>query len=146
VAIVVVGRTAGEDLDLPLEPGGYYLSNDERTLLDAVTSAFARTVVVLNVGNAIDLSWLDAYGERVSAVLLAWQGGMEAGNAAADVLYGDVNPSGRLACTIARRYEDYPSSGSFGNRAFNNYEEDIFVGYRWFETFSPEKILYPFGF
>ena len=145
VAIVVVGRTAGEDLDLPLEPGGYYLSNDERTLLDAVTSAFARTVVVLNVGNAIDLSWLDSYGDRIGAVLVAWQGGMEADNAAADVLYGDVNPSGRLACTIARRYEDYPSSVSFGATKAVDYREDVFVGYRHFATHAPDAVRFPFG-
>ena len=145
VAIVVVGRTAGEDLDLPLEPGGYYLSDEERMLLDAVTEAFSSTVVVLNVGNAIDLSWLDSYGGRISAVLLAWQGGMEAGNAVADVLYGDVNPSGRLACTIARRYEDDPSSSTFGAPKAVDYREGVFMGYRHFATHAPDAIRFPFG-
>ncbi len=144
-AVVVIGRTAGEDLDLPLAPGGHYLSDDERALLDEVTKAFARTVVVLNVGNAIDLSWLDDYGDRISAVLIAWQGGMEAGNAVADVLYGDVNPSGRLACTIARRYEDYPSHMTFGAGKTVEYREGVFMGYRHFATHAPSAVRFPLG-
>ena len=71
---------------------------------------------------------------------------MESGNGVADVLYGAVSPSGRLADTIARHYEDYPSSANFGGKEFNDYAEGIFVGYRHFETFAPEKVLYPFGF
>ena len=71
---------------------------------------------------------------------------MESGNAVADVLTGKVNPCGKLADTIARNYEDYPSSGSFGGKEFNNYTEDIFVGYRYFETFARDKVLYPFGY
>lgn len=71
---------------------------------------------------------------------------MESGNALSDILSGEVTPSGKLSDTIAKRYEDYPSSGSFGAKEYNNYVEDIFVGYRYFETFAPEKVLYEFGF
>ena len=77
--------------------------------------------------------------------MLAWQLGMESGNAVADVLTGQVNPSGRLTDTIAKTYADYPAQ-NFGNKAENRYTEDIFVGYRYFETFAPERVLYPFGY
>ena len=70
---------------------------------------------------------------------------MESGNAVADVLTGKVNPCGKLADTIAKNYEDYPSSAHFGGLEFNNYAEDIFVGYRYFDTFAREKVLYPLG-
>jgi beta-glucosidase len=86
------------------------------------------------------------YGDRISAILYAFQGGMESGNALCDVLSGTVNPCGKLTDTIAYNYKDYPSSDCFGDKEFNNYIEDIFVGYRYFETFSPDKVLYPFGF
>ena len=92
------------------------------------------------------MGWTRDYGDRISAIVYAWQGGMESGTALADVLTGAVNPSGKLTDTIAACYEDYPSSQSFGGREFNAYTEDIYVGYRYFETFAPERVLYPFGF
>ncbi|MBK7822251.1 MAG: glycoside hydrolase family 3 C-terminal domain-containing protein [Tessaracoccus sp.] len=143
-AVVVLGRAAGEDRDNTLDPGSYYLTTDERALLSTVTSAFARTVVVINTGNLMDFAWIEEYAP--SAMLLAWLGGMEGGAAVADVLTGAAEPTGRLAATIAREYVDYPSAANFGSPAFNNYSEDIFVGYRYFETFAPDKVLYPFGF
>ena len=145
-AIVVIGRAAGEDRENTLTPGSYYLTDAERAMLDAVTGAFEHTVVILNAGSVFDLAWSEDYGERISAILFAWLGGMESGNGVADVLYGAVSPSGRLADTIARRYEDYPSSANFGGKEFNDYAEGIFVGYRHFDTFAPETVLYPFGF
>ena len=145
-ALVVIGRAAGEDRENTLTKGSYYLADGEKAMLDAVTSAFEQTVVVLDIGSIMDLSWVEAYGDKLSAVLIAWQGGMESGNAVADVLTGKVNPCGKLADTIARNYEDYPSSASFGGKEFNNYTEDIFVGYRYFETFAKDQVLYPFGY
>ena len=71
---------------------------------------------------------------------------MESGNAIADVLTGAVNPCGKLADTIARNYEDYPSSENFGGLEYNEYKEDIYIGYRYFETYAKEKVLYPFGY
>ena len=145
-AIVVIGRAAGEDRENTLTPGSYYLTEAERAMLNAITAAFKNTVVVMNTGSIMDMAWTLEYGSKLSAILLAWQGGMESGNGVADVLTGRINPCGRLTDTIARDYVDYPSSRDFGGKAFNNYSEDIFVGYRYFDTFAPERVLYPFGF
>ncbi|RAX21949.1 beta-glucosidase [Actinomyces sp. Z5] len=142
-AVVVIGRAAGEDRENVLEPGGYYLTDIEHTLLEQVTGHFESTVVIINSGNVMDLSWAEELG--VSALLLAWPGGMEGGRAVADVLTGLTEPGGRLTDTIARAYADYPSAANFGGQEFNNYVEDVFVGYRYFETFAPEKVLFPFG-
>ena len=92
------------------------------------------------------MQWVLDYNDRLRGIIYAWQGGMESGNAIADVLYGKVNPSGKLTDTIAIKYEDYPSAKHFGNKLFNVYVEDIFVGYRYFETFAKEKALFPFGY
>lgn len=145
-ALVVIGRAAGEERENTLTKGSYYLTDVETEMLDAVTSAFEKVVVVINSGNVIDMAWTEKYGDKLSAILLAWQGGMESGNAAADILSGRVNPSGRLADSIAASYADYPSAESFGGREYNDYAEDVFVGYRYFTTFSDRKTLYPFGF
>ncbi|WP_308761596.1 glycoside hydrolase family 3 C-terminal domain-containing protein [uncultured Bacteroides sp.] len=145
-AIVVIGRAAGEDRENTLTKGSYYLTDEETVMLDAVTSAFRHTAVVLDIGSIMDMAWAEVYGDKLSAILIAWQGGMESGNAVADVLTGKVNPCGKLSDTIARNYENYPSSSSFGGKEFNNYTEDIFVGYRYFETFAKDKVLYPFGY
>ena len=144
-AIVVIGRSAGEDLDMPLSKGGYYLTDDEQSLLEMTGEAFDHTVVVINSGNIIDFSWIERLGNKISAVLLAWQGGMQAGAAVANVLYGKVSPTGRLAATIARTYDDYPSSASFGVKGQVEYSEGIFVGYRHFDTHAPQSVLFPFG-
>lgn len=146
VAVVTIGRSSGEDRDCDLENGSYFLHDEEIEMLDLVTSYFEKVVVLLNVGNIIDMSWVKHYGDKIGAVMYVWQGGMESGNAVADLLCGNVNPSGKLTDTIARNYYDYPSSAQFGNRKANEYTEDIFVGYRYFESFAKEKVLYPFGF
>lgn len=146
VALVVIGRAAGEDRENKLIKGSYYLTDTELDMLDMVTSHFAKTVVVMNCGNIIDMAWTRRYGDKINAVVYAWQCGMESGNALADVLCGRVNPSGKLADTIAVDYRDYPSSDNFGNPVFNNYAEDIFTGYRYFETFGDKRVLYPFGY
>lgn len=143
-AVVVIGRTAGEDRDNCADEGSYRLSKAEEAMLQTVTAHFPRVAVVLNVGNIMDMSWVERY--RPAAVLYAWQGGQEGGNALADVLVGRVSPSGKLSDTIARGVADYPSSPHFGNPQKNYYEEDVYVGYRYFNTFAKEKVLYPFGF
>lgn len=145
-ALVVIGRAAGEDRENTLEQGSYYLTEDERAMLDQVTAAFSHVVVLLNVGSIMDMAWTEDYGDRVSAILYVWQGGMESGNAAADILCGKTSPSGRLSDTIARYYVDYPSSKNFGGKDYNQYAEGIFVGYRHFDRFAPKSVLYPFGF
>ncbi|MFS0722438.1 glycoside hydrolase family 3 C-terminal domain-containing protein [Paenibacillus sp. 1P07SE] len=147
-AIIVIGRTAGEDQDNAASPGSYLLTPEEQAMLRAVTAAFERTVVVLNVSNIIDMSWLsdESHAHPIQGVIYAWQGGMEGGNAIADLLAGDVTPSGKLTDTIAFSIEDYPAAGNYGSDTQNLYEEDIYVGYRYFETFCPDKVQYPFGY
>lgn len=145
-ALVVIGRAAGEDRENTLTQGSYYLTDEEIRLLDQVTSAFASVIVVLNIGNIMDMSWTAKYGDKISSILIAWQGGMESGNALCDVLYGTVNPCGRLSDTIANNYEDYNTAENFGGKEFNDYKEGIFVGYRYFASNAKDKILYPFGF
>lgn len=143
-AIVIIGRTAGEDQDNLNHPGAYLLTRTEEELLLAVRRHFAKMIVILNVGNIIDMSFEDKY--QPDAVLYAWQGGMVGGSGTVDVLTGAVNPSGRLSDTIAYAIEDYPSHANFGNLDRDIYEEDIYVGYRYFETGAKEKVRYPFGF
>lgn len=145
-AVVVIGRSAGEDRENKLEKGSYYLTDTEKQMLDNVTAAFNKVVLLLNCGGIMDMAEIDAYGDKISAILYVWQMGMESGNAIADVLCGDSFPSGKLTDTIAKSYEDYPGSADFGARKFNNYTEDIYVGYRGFETFAKDRVLYPFGF
>lgn len=147
-AIVVIGRTAGEDKDNVIEPGSWLLTDEERSMLERVTAHFEQTIVVLNVSNIIDMSWLDdeRHVHPIPCVIYAWHGGMEGGNAIADVLAGDVTPSGKLTDTIARSIDDYPSTRNYGDEFRNFYEEDIYVGYRYFETFCPDKVLFPFGY
>ena len=143
-AIVIIGRTAGEDQDNKPEGGSFYLTDKEETMLERVCAAFARTIVLLNVGNIIDMNWVSKYNP--SSVLYIWQGGQEGGNGVLDVLTGEVCPSGRLTDTIARKISDYPSDANFGDPDRDFYAEDIYVGYRYFETFAKDRVLYPFGF
>lgn len=145
-ALIVIGRAAGEDRENTLTKGSYYLTDEERHLIDQVCKNFSNVTVLLDCGNVMDMSWILDYNDRLRGIVYAWQGGMESGNAVADVLYGKVNPSGKLTDTIAVKYEDYPSAKHFGGKLFNTYVEDIFVGYRYFETFAKEKALFPFGF
>ncbi|WP_438445054.1 glycoside hydrolase family 3 C-terminal domain-containing protein [Gorillibacterium sp. sgz5001074] len=147
-AIVVIGRTAGEDQDNADAPGSYRLTADEEAMLRLVTAHFEQTIVVLNVSNIIDMSWMNdgAHLHPIPCVIYAWQGGMEGGNAIADVLAGDVTPSGKLTDTIAYSIGDYPSTRNYGHEDRNVYQEDIYVGYRYFETFCPERVQYAFGY
>ena len=143
-AVVVIGRSSGEDRENALEEGSFYLTAQEREMLMLVTERFPDAVLVLNIGAVMDLGFVKEYS--FGAVLIAWQGGMESGNAVADILCGASNPSGRLTDTVALTYADYPSAAHFGGLERNEYYEDIYVGYRWFETFAPERVLYPFGY
>ena len=143
-AIVIIGRTAGEDKDASAEKGSYLLSDLEEDMLRQVCGNFSRVIVLLNVGNTIDMKWVAKY--KPSAVLYVWQGGMEGGHGVADVLVGRVNPCGKLSDTIANDIADYPSTAFFGGESGNCYAEDIYVGYRYFETFAKEKVCYPFGY
>ncbi|MBO7251729.1 MAG: glycoside hydrolase family 3 C-terminal domain-containing protein, partial [Oscillospiraceae bacterium] len=128
--------------------GDFFLSAEEKAMIGKVTKAFDKVIVVLNTGGVIDTSWIreDA---SVTASLLAWQGGMEGGLAAANILFGKVNPSGKLPDTFVSNVNDYPSTEHFHDDPYYvEYTEDIYVGYRYFETLPgmQEKIVYPFGY
>ena len=130
------------------EDGDFYFTRAERALLTSVSKAFARTIVVLNVGGMVETGWLKENSD-IQAVLLAWNGGMEGGLAEAELLMGIGNPSGKLSDTFARDLSDYPSSDTFyESDDYVDYFEDIYVGYRYFETIpgAAEKVVYPFGY
>ena len=144
-AVISICRFSGEGWDRKED---FYLTPEERAMVEAVTQSFEKTVVVLNVGGVVDTDWF-AQNDRIQAVLLAWQGGMEGGLAAAELLAGIGSPSGKLADTFAKRLEDYPSTAGFcKSEAYVDYMEDIYVGYRYFETIpgAASKVNYPFGF
>lgn len=143
-AIVVIGRSAGEDKDNQNIPGAYLLSSGELDLLNTVRKYHKTLIVLLNAGGIMDMKWVKKINP--DSLLYVWQGGMIGGTAVANVLTGKATPSGKLADTIARDISDYPSTGNFGSPDRNFYREDIYAGYRYFETFSREKVLYPFGF
>lgn len=143
-AIIVIGRTAGEDKDNSAAKGSYYLTDSEYSLIKNVRKYFGKVSVLLNVGNIIDMTWVSELD--VPSVMYIWQGGMEGGSAAAEIISGRVSPSGKLPDTIMKDLEKYPAMKNFGNEVFDLYEEDIYVGYRYFETFAKDEVLYPFGF
>ncbi len=143
-AVVVLGRAAGEDMDSELTAGSFYLSEAEKALLLQVRRRFARVAVLLNTGNLIDVSAL--HDLHPNALLMLYQGGMEAGNACADLLLGKAEPGGRLPDTIAKKYEDYPSHENFSDPDAVCYREDIWLGYRGLETRAQDRVAYPFGY
>lgn len=130
------------------EDGDFYLTHAEQEMVNAVKQNFARVIVVMNVGGMVDTSWFhdDA---QIQSVLMAWQGGMEGGLATAELLAGEGNPCGKLSDTFARELNDYPSTYNFHeSEKYVEYTDDIYVGYRYFETIpgAKEKVNYPFGF
>ncbi|WP_330421100.1 glycoside hydrolase family 3 protein [Roseburia sp. AM59-24XD] len=143
-AIVIIGRTAGEEQDNSLHEGSYLLTAAEKDMLAKVRHHFPKMIVLLNVGNIIDMNELLSFDP--DSVLYVWQGGMTGGTGTADVLTGKISPCGKLTDTIAANVNDYPSAPYFGDPYRNFYSEDIYVGYRYFETFARDKVLYPFGF
>ena len=149
-AVISICRFSGEGWDRKGIPGDgdFYLTKEEQEMVETVTGNFDRVIVELNVGGMVDTSWFFA-NDRIQAVLLAWQGGIEGGLAAADLLCGEVSPSGKLTDTFAVSFDDYPSSEGFNeSEDYVEYTEDIYVGYRYFETISGAagKVNYPFGY
>ncbi len=139
---------SGESAERIFEEGDFYLSHGESAMVEAVKGSFAKVIVVLNVGGMVASEWFKSAGE-IQSVLLAWQGGMEGGLAAAELLLGEGNPCGKLSDTFAKSLEDYPSTEGFHESdAFVDYTEDIYVGYRYFETVpgAAERVNYPFGY
>lgn len=150
IAVITICRFSGEDWDRKgiSGDGDFYLSPQEQEMVDAVTAAFPKVAVVLDVGGMVDSSWFKE-NEKIQSVLLAWQAGIEGGLAIADILCADANPSGKLVDTFAGSFDDYPSSAGFNDSDdYVDYTEDIYVGYRYFETIpgAAEKVNYPFGY
>lgn len=143
-AIVIIGRTAGEEQEVKMQSGSYLLTETEKDMLIKVRRNFEKVIVLLNVGGLIDINFIEECSP--DSILYVWQGGMTGGTGTADVLTGKVSPSGKLPDTIAYNIEDYPSHKYFGGKNKNYYAEDIYVGYRYFDTFAPEKVRYPFGY
>ena len=134
--------------DVLFERGDFYLSDAERRMLDTVSSTFDKTIVVLNVGGMVETACFRD-NPRIQGLLLAFQGGMEGGCAEAELLMGKASPAGKLTDTYAADLEDYPGCADFyDSDDYVNYYEDIYVGYRYFETIpgAGSKVVYPFGF
>ncbi len=147
-AVITLSRFSAEGVDRRPQGGDYYLSDVEKELIDKACDAFKKVIIVINSGAVIDCEYF-AENEKIQAVLFGWQGGMEGGAAIADILCGDVNPSGKLADTIAKSYDCYPCKEDFWESfKYLNYTDDIYVGYRYFETIpgAEEYVRYPFGF
>ncbi|MBR2957920.1 MAG: glycoside hydrolase family 3 C-terminal domain-containing protein [Clostridia bacterium] len=147
-AVITISRFSAEGVDRRPQGEDYYLSDLEKNLIDTAGKLFKKVIIVINSGAVIDCEYF-AENENVKGVVFAWQGGMEGGSAIADILCGDVNPSGRMADTIAKSYDAYPCKEDFWE-CFDHvdYSDDIYVGYRYFETIpgAKEKVRYPFGF
>ncbi|MCR5297517.1 MAG: glycoside hydrolase family 3 C-terminal domain-containing protein [Clostridiales bacterium] len=134
--------------DALFERGDFYLSDAERAMLETVSRTFPKTIVVLNTGGMMETACFRD-DPRIRGLLLACQGGMEGGCAEAELLMGLYNPSGKLTDTYATDLDDYPGCRHFyDSDNYVDYTEDIFVGYRYFETIpgAAEKVVYPFGF
>ena len=137
------------ELSQNLFPGSdFYLTPAESAMVEAVCGKFTKVIAVLNTGGLMDVKWI-AGDERIGAGLLAWQGGMTGGAAAAELLFGLASPCGKLPDTMAENLSDYPFTDSFHKSPdYVEYKEDIYVGYRYFETIPGmrEKVVYPFGY
>ncbi len=147
-AVITLSRFSAEGVDRRPIGSDYYLSDLEKNLIDRAGELFKKVVIVINSGAVIDCEYF-AENQKIDAIIFACQGGIEGGCAIADVLCGDVNPSGKMADTIAKSYDYYPCKDDFWE-CFDHvdYSEDIYVGYRYFETVPGAKdyVRYPFGF
>jgi len=142
IALITIGRTSGKYPEKKIS-GDFNLTEEEQNLISLVSNAFhkknKRVVVILNVDGVVETA---SWRGKPDAILLAWQAGQEGGNSVADILSGKVNPSGKLTMSFPVKYEDIPTASGTD---YTNYTEDIFVGYRYFDTFK-KPTSYPFGY
>lgn len=147
-AIYVLSRIAGEGADRHCAEGDYLLTKQEELILKTISSLYENVIVVINTGGLVDLSFLDRYS-NIYGLLQIVQPGMEAGNAFAQIISGEITPSGKMTDSWAYAYEDYPNSSTFSHNNKNVekefYEEGILVGYRYFDSFQI-PVRYPFGY
>ena len=147
-AIYVLSRVAGEGADRNADKGDYYLKDDEHQMVEDLCKYYKNVIIVINAGGQVNLSFMDEFS-NIKALMVIVQPGMEGGKAFADVISGKVNPSGKLVDSWAYKYEDYPSAATFshnnGNVEKEFYEEGIYVGYRYFDTFGI-SVRYGFGY
>lgn len=149
-ALIAISRYSAEETDRTgsKNDGDFYLSAQEEAMVNQVLAQFDKVCVILNTGGMMDTLWFKDE-PKIQSALLVWQPGMEGGNAMADILMGDQCPSGRLTDTFAVNFDAYPSSANFNESdMYVEYQEDIYVGYRYFETIpgAAEKVCYPFGY
>lgn len=147
-AFFILSRVAGEGADRFAAQGDYLLTEYEEKLLEDICSYYENVVVVINTGGLVDLSFMDKYS-NIKALIQMVQAGMEGGNAFADLISGKVTPSGKMTDSWAYEYSDYPNSETYshnnGNVQTEKYEEGIYVGYRYFDTFDV-PVRYSFGY
>lgn len=152
-AVIVIGRVGTEMKDFDAE--GLKINDVEKQMIEKVCSVFSDVIVIFNISNLMDFSWIEEY-DSIKAALLIWLPGEVGTDSVGKVLSGEINPSGKLADTVSYDIEDHPAYRNFGDyeykgvigssKYFVNYCEGIYVGYRYFETFAPEKVMYPFGY
>lgn len=148
-AIITISRRTceGFDVNLEKEDNAYFLWDEEKEIIEIATQKFDKIIVILNIATVFDLSWC-ANNPKIKGILLIWNAGIEGGSATADIICGDAYPSGKLTDTFANIY-DYPSTESYlESKEYVEYTEDIYIGYRYFETIpnASQKVIYPFGY
>lgn len=148
-AVFVLSRIAGENADRHEDEGDYYITEEEKNLLKQVAEAYENVVLVINTGGLMDLAFTEEFS-NIRSVIQFMQAGQEGGNAFADVLCGEVTPSGKMTDTWAMAYSDYPNAGFFSHRSGDVYKEEykegIYVGYRYFDTFDvPARYCFGYG-
>lgn len=148
VAVFVLSRIAGENADRHDTEGDYFITKEEKSLLAQISASYESVVLVINTGGLIDLAFTEEF-TNIKSIVQFMQAGQEGGSAFADIMSGAVNPSGKMTDSWAYTYLDYPNARTFshknGNTDTEKYEEGIFVGYRYFDTFDV-PVRYGFGF
>lgn len=148
VAVFVLSRIAGENADRHDTEGDYFITKEEKSLLAQISASYDSVVLVINTGGLIDLAFTEEF-TNIKSIVQFMQAGQEGGSAFADIISGAVNPSGKMTDSWAFTYLDYPNARTFshknGNTDTEKYEEGIFVGYRYFDTFDV-PVRYGFGF